>query len=38
VVTIAERLPILLVPEQLVVSFVWNNVVHHRCWCQLPFF
>ena len=31
VTTLAERLPVVLVPEKFLVSTVRNDVIHHRC-------
>lgn len=27
----AERLPVALIPEQFLVTTVWDNVIHNRC-------
>ena len=31
VTTLAERLPVVLVPEKFLVTTVWNDVIHNRC-------
>ena len=32
----AKSLPVVLIPEQVLVAAVWNNVVHHRRRGELP--
>ena len=31
VTVLAERLPVVLVPEKFLVTTVWNDVIHNRC-------
>ena len=31
VTALAERLPVILVPEKFLVTTVWTDVVHYRC-------
>ncbi len=36
-VSLAQCLPVVLIPEKPLVSSVWNDVVNHRCFCIFPF-
>ena len=31
VTTLAERLPVVLIPEKFLITTVWNDVIHNRC-------